>query len=94
MMAAPNMSLNMDSIIDADFETVLPAKQAGTVAPRAVSEFPAPVNSTDGLALLRANALTGTQNAQPEQLTPAFLFFTFVAAMVVFWVSGGRALLY
>ncbi len=57
--------------------------------------FPASANSTDGLALLRANALTrGRESDQPEQLTPAFLFFTFVAAMVVFWVSGGHALLY
>jgi hypothetical protein len=94
MMAAPNLSLIMDSIIDAEFETVLPAKRSEPPSPRVVSEFPAPVISTDGLALLREKGPARPESDQPEQLTPAFLFFTFIAAVAVFWVSGGHALLY
>ena len=41
MMAAPNLSLIMDSIIDAEFETVVPAKRSEPLSPRAVAEFPA-----------------------------------------------------
>ncbi len=94
MMAAPNMSLNMDSIIDAEFETVLPVKRSEPASPRAVSEFPSPVISIDGLALLREKGPIRPDSDQLEQLTPAFLFFTFIAAVAVFWVSGGHALLY
>jgi hypothetical protein len=94
MMAAPSQSLNLDSIIDAEFETVLPASRAEPVQPRAAAGFPAPANPDDGLELLRENSPARANNRQPEQLTPGFLFFTAVAALAVFWVSGGHALLY
>lgn len=94
MMAAPTISLNMDSIIDAEFETVMPVTRAEPASPRLFVEVPAPVVAADGLALLRASHPEDAQSSHPEQLTPAFLVFTFLAAMVVFWVSGGHALLY
>ncbi len=94
MMAVKAMPLNLDSIIDVEFETVLPVKRSEPAAPRTASEFPAPMISADGLALLRGKMPNPPKGGQPEQLTPAFLFFTFLAAMVVFWVSGGHALLY
>jgi hypothetical protein len=87
-MAALIMSLSADNIIDAEFETVLVAKRAAPVAVPEAAEF-SPAND---LSLLRGHAQT-KENA-PEQLTPAFLFFTLIAASVVFWVSGGHALLY
>jgi hypothetical protein len=94
MMAAPSQSLNLDSIIDAEFETVLPASRAGPAQLRAAPEYPVPDVSADGLELLRGNGPALAKNEQPEQLTPTFLFFTAVAAFAVFWVSGGHALLY
>lgn len=93
MMAVQAMALNLDCIIDAEFETVLPAKRPEPAA-RSETAFPAPTSSTDGLALLRADNKAQSSDQQPEQLTPAFLFFTAVAAFAVFWVSGGHALLY
>ncbi len=94
MMAAPTISLNMDSIIDAEFETVRPVTRAEPASSRPAEEIPTPVIATDGLSLLRAGNTENAQSSHPEQLTPTFLLFTFVAAMVVFWVSGGHALLY
>ena len=94
MMAARAMSLDLDSIIDVEFETVLPARRAEPDKARQVPECPASVSITDSLALLRCDNAGSSEKGQPEQLTPAFLFFTFLAAIVVFWVSGGHALLY
>ncbi len=94
MMAAQAMTLNTDSVIDAEFETVLPAMRTGPVVARTAHVFPEAADSADDLSLLRANDAVPPKNEQPEQLTPAFLFFTFVAALAVFWVSGGHALLY
>jgi hypothetical protein len=94
MMASPSLSLDLDSIIDAEFETVLPQRRAKPAAPRPAAEYLSPFDPVDGLELLRGNGLVQPKSGQPEQLTPGFLFFTAVAALAVFWVSGGHALLY
>jgi hypothetical protein len=94
MMAAQAMTMNLDGIIDAEFETVLPARRAEPAPPRAAVDFSAAEEPADGLELLRANSAAQPDYDQPEQLTPGFLFFTAVAALAVFWVSGGHALLY
>ena len=94
MMAARAMQLDLDSVIDVEFETVLPGRRTEPDKARPVPEFPASVLASDSLSLLRGNDAGCLDKGQPEQLTPAFLFFTFIAAVVVFWVSGGRALLY
>ena len=93
-MAAQAMTLNTDSIIDAEFETVLPAKRAEPVVARASVVLPHVEEPADDLSLLRGKDAVHPKNDQPEQLTPAFLFLTAVAAFAVFWVSGGHALLY
>lgn len=94
MMAAYAMQLNLDSVIDAEFETVLPAKRTEPTVKRAEGTFPDAASSMDDLSLLRGEKAAPPSNEQPEQLTPAFLFFTAVAAFAVFWVSGGHTLLY
>jgi hypothetical protein len=91
MMAAPTMPLNMDSIIDAEFETIMPLARAEPAPGPSAS---AAIHAADGLSLLRGSNPAQSKSAGPDELTPSFLFFTFLAAMVVFWVSGGRALLY
>ena len=88
------MPLNLDSVIDAEFETVLPVKRAEALLPRAAAAFPDAAKPLDGLACLRGSDAAQPKNDHPEQLTPAFLFFTAVAAFTVFWVSGGHTLLY
>ncbi len=94
MMAAQAMQLNLDCIIDAEFETVLPTKRTEPTVARAEGTFRDAASSMDDLSLLRADGMAQPSNDQPEQLTPAFLFFTAVAAFAVFWVCGGHALLY
>ncbi len=91
-MAALIMSLSADNIIDAEFETVLVAKRATPVTVRPAAEVSPGKDEGNDLSLLRGHAQP--QDNAPEQLTPAFLFFTLIAALVVFWVSGGHALLY
>ena len=106
-MAAPNWAASAGepllntgifsggNIIDAEFETV----SRDTVVAFTSSLFaapPAPVNTEttplDQLSLLRGEA--AGQTSQPDRLSPAFMFFTLLAAFVVFWVSGGHVLLY
>lgn len=81
------------NIIDAEFETVIPA-----VAPevRTTSSMRpvAAVEPSEGLSILRGTDPEAMRGGQPDQLTPSFLLFTAFAALAVFWVCGGRFLLY
>jgi hypothetical protein len=81
------------NIIDAEFETVVPAavpevRTGGTMRP-----VPA-VEPSEGLSILRGADPESIRGGQPDQLTPSFLLFTAFAALAVFWVCGGRFLLY
>lgn len=90
-MASPVLAANAADIIDVEFETVtMPLARAMRRAP--ADAIPAPLADCDGLHMLRG-AETSTA-AAPADLTPSFLIFTAIAAFVVFWVSGGSALMY
>ncbi len=85
------------NVIDAEFETVSRdsvAKFASSLF--TPSETPPPLVTNTGpldqLSLLRSDGADASN--QPDRLTPAFMFFTLLAAFVVFWVSGGHVLLY
>lgn len=94
MMAARAKPLDLDGVIDAEFETVLPTGKIAAVVARPAILPSTPDFVSDSLALLRGGQKESARTDQPDQLTPTFLLFTFLAAAVVFWVSGGRALLY
>jgi hypothetical protein len=91
-----NSAIQMSGeIIDAEFETIFPD---GRNASAAQCLKPAPLVETqqqsDELGFLRGNDVVSEAASHPNQLTPSFLFFTALTAFVVFWVSGGHALLY
>ena len=103
MMATPNWAPNTGephiipgflagpNIIDAEFETVARDVSAKSMSP------PPPTSSAvvaDHLSLLREDGIGTPTTTHPDQLTPSFMFFTLIAAFVVFWVSGGHVLLY
>lgn len=109
MMAAPNWAASAGepqinagnfagaNIIDAEFETISrdsAAKFSATLfTPANTSALPVTnAASTDQLSFLRSDGAATTKH--PDRLTPAFMFFTVLAALVVFWVSGGHVLLY
>jgi hypothetical protein len=80
-------------VSDAVFETLPPQakeKQATRPSPSVQSE-----SNVLGLGLLKQN--TGSHAApdsQPAGITPGFAAFTILAALSVFWLCGGHALLY
>ncbi len=109
MMAAPNWAASAgepllaagifagSNIIDAEFETISRDTIAKfTSSAMTPSETPASTGPNasrlDQLSLLRGDGDKATSH--PDRLTPAFMFFTLLAAFVVFWVSGGHVLLY
>ncbi len=79
------------NIIDAEFETVTrgaPLKSTPSLPDTLSAAGP------DHLSLLREEGTGMPATTHPNQLTPSFMFFTLIAAFVVFWVSGGHVLLY
>ncbi|MGB8816935.1 MAG: hypothetical protein WCC66_03340 [Rhizobiaceae bacterium] len=93
-MAMPALLMDADSIIDAEFESVVPQHSAaGAVKPKLVVPQ-VQITDGEGLSILRGDNPQANGGDLPEQLTPAFLFFTALAAFAVFWVCGGRVLLY
>jgi hypothetical protein len=109
MMAAPNWAASAGeplisagnfaggNVIDAEFETVARDSVAKfTSSLFTPTETPASIEANtsapDQLSLLRSDGADATTH--PDRLTPAFMFFTLLAAFVVFWVSGGHVLLY
>jgi hypothetical protein len=92
-MTAASAMIDAGNIIDAEFETVVPA-----VAPELRASTKArPILATgtsETLSILRGADPEGARGGQPDQLTPSFLLFTAIAAFAVFWVCGGRFLLY
>jgi Ca2+-binding RTX toxin-like protein len=109
MMAAPNWAASAGeplisagnfaggNVIDAEFETVSRdsvAKFASSLFTHAETPASNEANTRapDQLSLLRSDGADATTH--PDRLTPAFMFFTLLAAFVVFWVSGGHVLLY
>lgn len=109
MMAAPNWAASAGeplipagnfaggNVIDAEFETVSRdsvAKFASSLFTPSETPPPLVTNASplDQLSLLRSDDADASNH--PDRLTPAFMFFTLLAAFVVFWVSGGHVLLY
>jgi hypothetical protein len=92
MMA--RISISQDDVVDVEFETV----SRGGDAPIAASLTETPRQSSsqiaDQLSLLRNEFLDPKKSTHPDQLSPTFLGITLICACVVFWVSGGHALLY
>ncbi len=88
------ISISHDDVIDVEFETVSSSAKP-MVAPVASRVSSAKVaQSVDQLSLLRDQFADPRATSQPDQLSPTFLFVTLVCAFIVFWVSGGHALLY
>ena len=92
-MSAASAMIDAGNIIDAEFETVVPV-----VAPeQRISAKARPMtalHSSETLSILRGTDPDAARGGQPDQLTPSFLLFTAFAALAVFWVCGGRFLLY
>lgn len=94
MMAA--IAISRDDVIDAEFETLAPATlrvNASQFKPKTVSSFQSDAETAQ-LDLLRKPIDPENAGSHPDGLTPSFLLFTLLAAFAVFWVSGGRTLLY
>ena len=90
------MAISRDDAIDAEFETLAPASHRVNFPPKAARLGPSIEGQSDHaqLDLLRRAFGPDRPTHQPDRLTPSFLFFTLIAALVVFWVSGGKSLLY
>lgn len=88
------ISISHDDVIDVEFETVSSGEKP-IAAPLARKDASATsANSIDQLSILRDQFADPRTTSQPDQLSPTFLFVTLVCAFIVFWVSGGHALLY
>ena len=92
-MAAASAMIDAGNIIDAEFETVIPAVVPEVRATAHMRSIPA-FEPSESLSILRGADPDSSRGGQPNQLTPSFLFFTAFAAFAVFWVCGGRFLLY
>ena len=92
-MAAASTLTGAGNIIDVEFETVVPAV-VPEYRPKAVASTKPAAGPVESLSILRGADPQSVTGQQPDQLTPSFLFFTALAALVVFWVCGGRFLLY
>jgi hypothetical protein len=92
-MAAASAMIDAGNIIDAEFETVIPAVTPEVRPTAPVRSMPA-FEPSEGLSILRGSDPDASRGGQPDQLTPSFLLFTAFAAFAVFWVCGGRFLLY
>jgi hypothetical protein len=94
MMAG--IAISRKDAIDAEFETLAPASVRVNI-PKSPPKA-AHASSMNGefaqLDLLRQAFEPDAKGGHPDGLTLPFLFFTLLAALAVFWVSGGRALLY
>lgn len=84
-------SLAGGNIIDAEFETVTRGASVKSMSSLTNTSSAA---VSDHLSLLREEDTGAPATTHPDQLTPSFMFFTLIAAFVVFWVSGGHVLLY
>jgi hypothetical protein len=92
MMAT--ISISHEDIIDVEFETVPNGENPKSV-PLATRETSSTLlKPVDQLSILRNEFADRRLTSQPDQLSPLFLFVTLVCAFIVFWVSGGHALLY
>ena len=86
-------SIDAQDICDAVFET-LPGQAAEPAARRPPHNAPLDAG-LPGLGLLKQN--TGSHAsaaAERAGMTPGFAAFTVLAALAVFWLCGGHALLY
>jgi hypothetical protein len=92
MMAG--ISISQDDVIDVEFETVASGGKA-VETPLAKSKARQPSEQTpDQLSFLRNHFADPANATHPDNVTPAFMIATLICAFVVFWVSGGHALLY
>lgn len=88
------ISISQDDVIDVEFETVSSGDKA------LEAHFPrhkprGPLSEVPGqLSLLRDQFADPYTSSQPDEFSPTFLVITLICAFVVFWVSGGHALLY
>jgi hypothetical protein len=92
-MVAASTTMNAGNVIDAEFETVIPVVVPEVRRSQSVNSVPV-VEPSEGLSILRGADPDTIRGGQPDQLTPTFLLFTAFAALAVFWVCGGRFLLY
>lgn len=81
------------TIVDVEFETVVPVVQPEK-RQSAKPDHKAPALAVPGLSILRGNDPGSARGSQPDDLSPSFLLFTAIAAFAVFFVCGGRFLLY
>lgn len=92
-MTAASTMIDAGNIIDVEFETVVPVVLP-EVRPLANVRSKPAIEPSEALSILRGTDPGGVRGAQPDQLTPSFLLFTAIAALTVFWVCGGRFLMY
>jgi hypothetical protein len=92
MMAV--ISISRDDIIDVEFETVSNGEKLAPCAAPKSDPSGSTFQTPDQLLLLRAQFSDAQKSTQPDALSPAFLMITLICALVVFWVSGGYALMY
>ena len=82
-----------DNVINAVFETLPPA--LGGAAPNRLVANIGHSSRTPALGLLkRSSGASAATGAEGTALTPGFAAFTILAALAVFWLCGGHALLY
>jgi hypothetical protein len=92
-MATASTMADAANIIDAEFETVIPSVMPEVRRPASMPVLPV-VEPSEGLSILRGTDPLAARGQQPDDLSPSFLLFTALAALAVFWVCGGRFLLY
>ena len=92
-MSAASAMIDAGNIIDAEFETVVPVIVPEQRPSAKLRPMPVP-HASETLSILRGSDPDAARGGQPDQLTPSFLLFTAFAALAVFWVCGGRFLLY
>lgn len=90
------IAISREDAIDAEFETLAPASMRVNIpqSPPKAAHTGAMNGEFAQLDLLRQAFEPEAAGRHPDSLTLPFLFFTLLAALAVFWVSGGRALLY
>ena len=89
-------AISREDAIDAEYETLAPAATRANFPQSpafAASTHDLPVRDAQ-LDLLRRVLNDHPEGDHPDALTLPFLSLTLIAALVVFWVSGGHALLY
>ncbi len=86
--------ISQDDVIDVEFETVASGDTAMSASFARHERYGPSLQGADQLSLLRDQFSGQAKSSHPDNLTPAFLIATLICAFVVFWVSGGHALLY